>query len=300
MNKRPFFYFPTFGTTFQPPRRAARREFFLLIPLFFAVCAAGQETVLPVSQPPTDDPAYREFSDTFRQIIGDERLFGPTDSYDAERTRAAAEIDRRLNLLLPALAEAAQNRNRFGHKPLRSFDFLKDSEGRSVFFERPETEPLFDFSPAPTVTTGRLLDARIEGDGFFQVGREDSDALFYTRAGRFEADADGSLFLTIFDVDGRPVRYFFRPVRDTLEGAELFVFNDPRRLASGDGVIFSPTERSSSARSVSPSGDSDGSSKPRVVIGQLELDGDSLPELLDEVLRLKAVREAISEPCREN
>lgn len=51
-----------------------------------------------------------------------------------------------------------------------------------------------DFTQGPTITTGRPLDVRIAGNGFFQVEIENG-ALAYTRAGNFVLNSDGEIVL---------------------------------------------------------------------------------------------------------
>jgi flagellar basal-body rod protein FlgG len=116
--------------------------------------------------------------------------------------------------------------------------------------------------------TGRPLDVAVEGDGFFQITRADG-TLAYTRAGNFQADANGRLTLptgelleprvtipagasnTTIAPDGTVSADVGGTIRN-LGQIRTATFTNPGGLQAVGGTAFVPTENSGAAQVGAP------------------------------------------------
>ncbi|WP_100330916.1 flagellar basal body rod protein FlgG [Bacillus xiapuensis] len=149
-----------------------------------------------------------------------------------------------------------------------------------------------------TQTTNRLLDLAISGDGFFQV--KDGNETFYTRAGNFYLDKEG----TIVNADGLKLVLLnggavpkgatklsigadgtvsYTDANGALKTAgtiQLAKFANPDGLMKVGNNLFSPTPNSGDPESLAPGEGGSG----KIVPGTLEMSNVDLSEEFTEMI----------------
>lgn len=314
------------------------------------------------------DPFFQSFSAAFDEVLdektpelnaGREEDSNPSsekknvtsNSFDsASETTLFSFCEKERQLLLTDLAHGAIQGNSPGHKARRSFLFVPNEAGE---WKRIEVGGDFDMMPGEMIRTGRALDAAICGEGFFRLVKrpapipdEKTDETvpgavdfensaphvpFFSRAGNFQTDSDGFLFLTLPPAAGKgggdeKTDYYLDPPAKSLqEVTSLVRFTDSARLASSDGVLFSPTEASgppetietaeeeNSASPINSASSAEGTmaaegaetirlertaahdkkGRPSLLIGYLELSNARPDLILDELDRLERIMTAI-------
>lgn len=161
-------------------------------------------------------------------------------------------------------------------------------------------------TPGSPIATNVTTDLLINGDGFFGVKEtEDSDKVFYTRAGDFTRDASGNLvtaqgFLVV-DAEGAPIRFpegvfsfsisatgrIFGSVLGEDEPVEVgnigvFTFTNPAGLIKAGGSLYEQTPNSGTPEAIDFSDPE--SVSTQIISGQLEMSNVDLTEEFTDMI----------------
>ena len=172
-------------------------------------------------------------------------------------------------LSLDATANNLANANTPGYKGdaavFREHLMTAVKGGRSVKEMRFTAIDAFahDYAPGAITTTGRPLDAAIQGDGFFAVKTDQGER--YTRAGSFNLTQKGELVMAggarVVDEQGRPITVptDAKSVRISADGSldidgqpgsrlKLVKFANQSALEKEGNILFKTTQTSGPAR----------------------------------------------------